>query len=89
MLFDVAVQTLNVLNQTRLFAVDPSARSRLNTAFVTNNFIGGAVGSTLAGVLWQRGGWPALTLGEVVLLAGALLVWLTQRGHLHVPNRSR
>lgn len=87
-LFDVAVQTVNVLNQTRLFAVDPAARSRLNTAFVTNNFIGGAIGSALAGVLWTHRGWSALILGEVVLLIGALLVWLTQRGHLLAVRES-
>lgn len=81
-LFDVAVQTTNVLNQTRLFGVDPTARSRLNTALVTCNFIGGAVGSTLAGTLWQHGGWRALTLGEVTLMVIALLVWLTQRRSL-------
>jgi predicted MFS family arabinose efflux permease len=32
-LFQAAIQIVNVLNQIRLFAVDPSARSRLNTAF--------------------------------------------------------
>lgn len=76
-----AIQVVNVLCQIRLFAVDPGARSRLNTAFVTSNFIGGAIGSTLAGVLWQRGGWPTVTLGGIVLIAVALIVWLTQRKH--------
>jgi predicted MFS family arabinose efflux permease len=88
-LIDVAIQTVNVLNQTRLFAVDPAARSRLNTAFVTNNFIGGAIGSTLAGVLWQRGGWPAVSLGGAVLIGGALLVWLTQRRRALAAGRPR
>ena len=88
-LIDVAIQAVNVLNQTRLFAVDPDARSRLNTAFMTGNFVGGAVGSALAAALWQRGGWPAVTLGGAVLIGAALVVWLTQRGHLRVPNRSR
>jgi hypothetical protein len=64
LLLDVAVQAVNVLNQTRLLSVDVGARSRLNTAFVTCNFIGGAVGSTLATVLWRLGGWRALTLGR-------------------------
>ncbi|WP_407542434.1 hypothetical protein Q0M94_22815 (plasmid) [Deinococcus radiomollis] len=55
---------------------------------MTNNFIGGALGSTLAGVLWQRGGWSALTLGEAALTVGALLVWVTQRAHLRTSNLS-
>ncbi|MGY2896242.1 MFS transporter [Deinococcus sp. UYEF24] len=87
-LIDVAIQTVNVLNQTRLFAIDPAARSRLNTAFVTNNFIGGAVGSALAGLLWQRGGWSALIAGEAVLIIFALLVWLTQRDRLRSTGQS-
>ena len=78
-LLDVAIQTVNVLNQTRLFAVDPNARSRLNTALMTNNFIGGAIGSALASALWQHGGWRAMMLGGGVLIAFALTVWLTQR----------
>ena len=79
LLLDVAIQAVNVLNQTRLFAVDASARSRLNTAFVTSNFIGGAIGSALAGLLWQLGGWPFLMFGGSVLIGFALIVWLTQR----------
>lgn len=78
-LLDVAIQTVNVLNQSRLFAVDPNARSRLNTALMTNNFIGGAIGSALASVLWQRGGWTLMMVGGGVLVAFALTVWLTQR----------
>jgi NADP-dependent 3-hydroxy acid dehydrogenase YdfG len=78
-LLNVSIPVVNVLNQTRLFSVDPNARSRLNTAFVVSNFIGGAIGSTLTGLLWEQGGWFALTLGEAVLTGFALAVWLTQR----------
>jgi len=77
-LLDVAIQAVLILNQTRLFAVDPAARSRLNTAFVGTNFIGGAIGSTLAGILWQHGRWTAVPTASAVLVALALLVWLTQ-----------
>ncbi len=88
-LIDVAIQGVNVLNQTRLFSIDASARSRLNTAFVAGNFIGGAIGSTLAGVLWGRGRWLAVMLGGGTLIVFALIVWLTQRrGALAVgPSR--
>jgi predicted MFS family arabinose efflux permease len=82
LLLDVAVQAANVLNQTRLFAVDPEARSRLNTAFVTSNFIGGAVGSAVAGVLWHLGGWVADMTGGAVVTALALAVWAARRGVL-------
>jgi predicted MFS family arabinose efflux permease len=79
LLIDVAIQGVNVLNQSRLFAIDPGARSRLNTAFVTCNFIGGAIGSSLAGVLWDLHGWHAVMAGAAALVAAALAVWAWQR----------
>ncbi|WP_258374771.1 MFS transporter [Curtobacterium sp. MCPF17_001] len=86
-LLDVGVQAANVLNQTRLFAIDPAARSRLNTAFVTGNFIGGAVGSALASVLWGLGGWTAVSIGGAVLFGFALTVWVVhRRGALALPG---
>jgi predicted MFS family arabinose efflux permease len=78
-LIDLAVQTISVLNQTRIIAVDPASRSRLNTAYVTCNFIGGAIGSALAAMLWQRGGWTAVMVGGCTLILAAFIVWLTQR----------
>jgi predicted MFS family arabinose efflux permease len=78
-LLDVGVQATNVLNQTRLFAIDPAARSRLNTAFVTGNFVGGAIGSALASVLWNAGGWTAVSVGGAVLVGFALTVWAVHR----------
>jgi predicted MFS family arabinose efflux permease len=80
LLIDIGIQGVNVLNQTRLFAIAPAARSRLNTAFVTGNFVGGAIGSSLAGVLWHMHGWVGVTVGAAVLSACALLVWFVQRG---------
>jgi hypothetical protein len=62
-----------------MFAVDPTARSRINTAFVTNNFVCGAVGSGLTTVLWAHGGWIAVTLAGAVLSGFALTVWLVGR----------
>jgi len=77
--FDIATQASLVLNQTRLLSIDPAARSRMNTAFVTGNFIGGAVGSALAGVLWHAGGWYAVLIGGIAALTLALLVWAGNR----------
>ncbi|WIE57931.1 MFS transporter [Curtobacterium sp. MCLR17_031] len=90
LLLDVAVQAANVLNQTRLFSVDPAARSRLNTAFVTSNFIGGAIGSALASVLWNAGGWTAVTIGGAVLTGFAATVWAVHRnrGLVVEPERA-
>lgn len=88
-LLDIAIQTINILNQTRIFAVDPAARSRLNTAFVVSNFIGGSIGSTLAGILWQHGGWSSVTLAAALLIVVALGVWLAGRSALQTVTRDR
>ncbi|MEU9064222.1 hypothetical protein AB0D13_36610 [Streptomyces sp. NPDC048430] len=76
---DVAVQGLNLLNQARLFAVSHEARSRLNTAFVASNFVGGAIGSAAASILWAHGGWSSICAAGSALIVLALLVWAAGR----------
>lgn len=78
-LYSIGVQSVMVLTQTRMLAIDPSARSRLNTVFVVGNFLGGSVGSTLAVALWDLGGWPLVMVAAAAILAFALAVWTLQR----------
>ncbi|WP_460444652.1 MFS transporter [Angustibacter aerolatus] len=80
---DVAIQSLNILNQTRLFAVSHTARSRLNTTAVTANFVAGAIGSAGASLLWQHGGWTSVTTVAIAMSVVGLVVWaLGRRGPL-------
>jgi len=81
-LIDIAVQTLNVLHQTRIISINPAMRSRLSTIFVVSNFIGAAVGSALAGILWRAGGWSAVMTGAAGFLALALAIWFMNRDGL-------
>lgn len=84
-LLDAGSQGQNILNQARVFALSGPARSRLNTAYFTSNFVGGAVGSLGATVLWAAGGWDAVCAAGVGLAAAALVVWaLARRGPLRV-----
>lgn len=76
---DIALQAVSLLNQSRVFAVSTEARSRLNTAFVATNFVGGALGSAAASVLWSLGGWTAVTTAGMVLSCFALAVWAVGR----------
>lgn len=86
---DVAIQGINILNQTRVLSISHEARSRLNTAFVTSNFLGGAVGSAAASLLWVRGGWYAVCIAGVVAGGLALAVWAVgRRAALVVPQRA-
>lgn len=86
---DIALQALGILNQLRVFAVSHEARSRLNTAYVTSNFIGGAIGSAAAAVLWSAGRWPAVTIAGMALSCFALTVWAVGRRSALVVTEPR
>ena len=71
----LAVQGVNILNQTRVFELSDAERSRLNTALVVNNFIFAAAGSALAAMLWHAGGWQAVCVAGAAACLLALAVW--------------
>ncbi|WP_199924892.1 MFS transporter [Streptomyces sp. NRRL WC-3725] len=76
---DVATQSRNILNQARVLALSPEARSRVNTVYVCGNFCGGALGSTVATALWAVGGWSAICWTGAGLSALGALVWARTR----------
>ena len=75
----VAVQGISVLTQTRLFNLSQAERSRLNTVFVVNNFLFGAVGSAVASLLWTVGGWSYVMMAAGAVCIAALIVWMISR----------
>lgn len=77
--FSIGVQGITVLSQARLFALSNEERSRLNTVFVVNNFIFGAIGSALASFLWSLGGWSYVMIGAILISVIALIVWISSR----------
>ncbi|MGF9648812.1 MFS transporter [Pseudarthrobacter oxydans] len=78
-LLSVGTQSVLVLLQTMMVSIDPAARSRLNTAHIVSNFIGGALGSTLTAFLWQVGQWTALMGCSALVVSFALIFWFFQR----------
>jgi predicted MFS family arabinose efflux permease len=73
-LLDLGVQSSQVANQTRIYAIDANARSRLNTVYMFTYFCGGALGSYLAAICWSAGGWSAVCLLGLGFLLPALSV---------------
>ena len=73
-LLDGAMQMMQVANQTRIFGLDPGARSRLNTIYMTMYFVGGAVGSALASMAWDRYQWTGVCGLAVLLMISAGLM---------------
>jgi predicted MFS family arabinose efflux permease len=78
-LIDLAVQTTLVLGQRAIYALDPAARSRLNTLYIATFFCGGALGSALAGMIFARAGWPGVVAFGAGLPLVAFAWWLTDR----------
>ncbi|MBJ9677055.1 MFS transporter [Burkholderia gladioli] len=79
---DVGVQAAQISNQSRIYALKPEARSRVNTVYMVCYFIGGAIGSSAGVEAWHAGGW----LG--VSVVGLLFACLAGTIH-HVGARRR
>ena len=74
---DTGAQITQVANQTRIFGLDPSARSRLNTVYMTVYFGGAALGSWASSKVWDRWGWNGVGLLALSFLALAGLRHVT------------
>ena len=66
---DVGAQLTQVGNQTRIFGLVPSARSRVNTIYMTVYFAGAAVGSALSTMAWVRWKWDGVCMLALGLIA--------------------
>jgi predicted MFS family arabinose efflux permease len=82
---DLGIQAVHIQNQQLIFAIDPSARSRLNTGYMVTYFLGGAIGSATTGLAYGSGGWPAVAVLGIGYAAAALVLWsvseITGIGH--------
>ncbi len=82
--FDFGVQGAQITNQSLIYALVPSARSRLTTAYMTSVFASAAICSALASAVYDAGGWSAVSaLGGSLAGIGVLLwvfeQWLARR----------
>lgn len=67
-LIDIGQQAIHVTNQTRIYALIPEARNRLNTVFMSVSFVGAAVGSAIGLWLWDQGKWPLFCFGTTAII---------------------
>ncbi len=78
---DVGVQAAQISNQSRIYALKPDARSRVNTVYMVAYFIGGAVGSGVGAVVWAGFGWGG------VCVAGVGFAGLAAWNHLRLSGK--
>jgi predicted MFS family arabinose efflux permease len=70
---DLGVQSGHVSNQTRIYSIDPSARSRLNMVYMFCYFVGGGLGSYLGALSWHAAGWRGVCGFGVIVMVMAIV----------------
>ncbi|NUW37091.1 MFS transporter [Nonomuraea sp. SMC257] len=76
---DLAHQAVLNSSQNVVYALRPEARNRINSAFMTAFFVGGAVGSALGSIVWAYAGWAGVSVLGAALSAGTVVLWVLER----------
>jgi predicted MFS family arabinose efflux permease len=74
-LLDIGQQAIHVTNQTRIYALIPEARNRLNTVFMSVSFVGASVGSAMGLWLWDKGQWSLFCIGLAAVITLNILIY--------------
>jgi predicted MFS family arabinose efflux permease len=87
---DLGVQALHISNQSAIYALRPQARSRLNTAYMVAYFLGGAVLSAAASLVYSAAGWNGICALGALTAAAALWFWLAtnRRAPAALPRKA-
>nr|WP_245430422.1 hypothetical protein [Rhizobium tropici] len=78
-MLDVGVTGDQTLGRRAVNLLKPEARGRINGLFVGIFFLGGALGSALAGTAWDFGGWIAVCAAAACFGLIALITGLAAR----------
>ncbi|GGB09995.1 MFS transporter [Puia dinghuensis] len=74
-LLDLAMQCIHVSNQSRVYALIPHARNRLNTVYMTVSFIGTSLGSAVGLFAWDKAGWTGVCITGALLTTAAFTIY--------------
>jgi predicted MFS family arabinose efflux permease len=75
LILDVGVQGVHITNQSIIYSLRADARSRINSAYMTTYFVGGAAGSAVAGVTYAAAGWIGVCGLGIVLAVAMVAAW--------------
>jgi len=70
---DLGVQGSYVANLTRVFSLDPAARSRMACLLFFSAYAGAAISSAMVAYFWSGWGWQGVTTIGIVLVSLALI----------------
>jgi predicted MFS family arabinose efflux permease len=85
-LLDLGLQGAHISNQSEVYRLDPAARSRITTVYMSLYFCGGALGSGLTGPAYAAYGWAGACAIGAAMAVAALVVWAL--GELRFPVRA-
>ncbi len=77
-LLDIGAQGMHITNQSEIYRLAPEARSRINSAYMTSYFIGGALGSSASAALYEAAGWRGVSICGFAFGTATLLVWIVR-----------
>ena len=80
---DVGAQASQIANQTRIFALRPDARSRINTVYMVSYFTGAAISSALSTLAWQKYGVNGTCGLSVILIILAVVRHATGKKQIY------
>jgi predicted MFS family arabinose efflux permease len=77
-LLDIGAQIHTVLSQRDIYALQPDARARVNSVFMTVAFMSGATASALTGVIHTAYGWTGVMIFAACSPMLGLLMWVRE-----------
>lgn len=77
LLIDAGMQSIHLANQTSVVTLDAEAINRVNTLYMTIYFLGGSVGTFVAGICWEHFQWTGTAIAGLTFIALSLLVSFT------------
>ncbi len=73
-LLDIGVQAIQVTNIARIYSLDETSNSRINTIYMTCYFIGGATGTAAGLYCFHKGGWSLATWQMMAFVVAILII---------------
>ena len=72
-IIDIGMQCIQLSNQSATMKLCPEASSRMNTIYMVTYFIGGSLGTFLAGTFWSLYGWMGTVASGILMLTASIV----------------